>query len=150
MNPDSLPRPLWRIIGAVVLLLGIVLSLLGGVIGYQIVEEVLTAQRVGVENLAIFFSLLLGFGVVLVFSGYRLLLIDRQASKLTLVPWQALIVSGLIIFASMVVFSLFATSSGQSLMGAPAKGIGMIAGLAISFIVSGLYQRQKRERRSFK
>jgi len=150
MKPENVPRLIWRIVGLAVLVLGLLALALGIFIGIGYVNELIVSSKEDIEGLAISFSLLSGLGIVMLFSGFNLLLIEENVTKINLVPWQALITSGLLITLSIVITIFYSVTNGHDFNGASAKGLSMILGLAISFIASGWYQKKKKVRALFK
>ncbi|MBQ1782227.1 MAG: hypothetical protein II007_01080 [Gammaproteobacteria bacterium] len=150
MNPDVVPYLCWRVIGLLLLALGLAVLLLGFYCGYGFLAEVFNAADVGVVNLATFFAILSGLGIVTASAGYSLLLIDRPPSRLELVPWPLLTTSGLLLIAGLLAIA-FCVLYWQPPHAADAiKGLGIIGGLALGFVWSGMNKRKMRTRRFFR
>lgn len=149
MNPDVVPYLCWRVIGLLLLALGLAVLSLGFYCGYGFLVEIFNAADVDVVNLATFFAILSGLGIVSASAGYNLLLIDRPLSRLELVPWPLLMASGLLLIAGLLAITLCVLYWQPPHAVDAVRGLGVIGGLALGFIWSGMNKRKMRTRRFF-
>ncbi|WP_252109266.1 MULTISPECIES: hypothetical protein [unclassified Halomonas] len=139
-----------RIAGAIIALVGLITLLLGLLMGYALIGELGKPLSDGALNLAIFFALLTGLGTIALAAGWGLARGKRQRPCEVWVPWQALILAGVLITAAMLDFMGHALWHDSPMGGAAAKGISMLTGLGLAFLVSGFYRRKKRGRNLFR
>lgn len=71
MNPDVVPYLCWRVIGLLLLTLGLAVLLLGFYCGYGFLVEVFNAADVDVVDLATFFAILSGLALGFIRSGMQ-------------------------------------------------------------------------------
>ena len=95
-------------------------------------------------NLIIYALFLGGLGSILIPSGYTLLTTKQQNSKIELVPFQVLILSGCFILVSMVIVFVIGLGTGDSNFRRSAFGFLMLGGLGWSFLNEGLKKRKKK------
>ncbi|UYG01360.1 hypothetical protein [Halomonas sp. GD1P12] len=139
-----------RIAGAIIALVGLVTLLLGLLMGYALIGELSDSLTEGALSLAIFFSLLTGLGTIALAAGWGLARGKRERPREVWVPWQALMLAGVLITTAMLAFMGHALWHGSPMGGAAAKGVSMLMGLGLAFLASGFYRRKKRGRNLFR
>ena len=145
MKQNSIPQPILRLLGLFLIPLGI--ALVGVSIFLMIgfwMEGKEVFNSVKLWNLIIYALFLGGLGSILIPSGYTLLTTKQQNSKIELVPFQVLILSGCFILVSMVIVFVIGLGTGDSNFRRSAFGFLMLGGLGWSFLNEGLKKRKKK------
>jgi hypothetical protein len=133
----------YRVFGLLVIILGLPIFGFGALMG------VITCLGLFVGdfdfNISFMFSFLFPFGMLMVASGWSLLLDGEPVQGSSLVSWRILLLAGILLSIAMVVMAVAPLFSDERFSSRATTGIGFIAALAVGYVAAALKLRKKEK-----